>query len=102
MSDDNKVVRFSDYYKPKPAPEIVPEPEVTTPKLTAVPADVWKGFSPETKADAIANDVTTTILIMFERMGMEPSDTETKGIYDALTVVSKRMCGVDKEDSNGE
>jgi hypothetical protein len=102
MIDDKKVVQFSDYYKPEPVPEIIPEPEVVAnPNLTAVPVDVWKGFSPETQADAIANDVTAHILIMFENMGIEPTDAETKEIYDALAKVYKRYC-IEKEDSDGE
>lgn len=103
MSEDDKVVQFSDFHKPEPAPEPIPEPEVVaSPNLTAVPAEIWKGFSPETQADAIANDVTTNILLMFERMGVEPTDAETKGIYDALTMISNRMCGVEKENPDGE
>lgn len=99
MSDDN-IIKLADH---RPAPKPEAEPMVSAEAYhTAVPTDIWEGFSPETKADALANDLTANMLMTFERIGMEPTDAETTEVYDALAKISNRFFGVTKEDSDGE
>ena len=80
----------------------VVKPIETAQYQTKVAPEIWDSFSPETKSDALTNDIVANDMKVFENLGMEATDEEIMEVYNALAKISNRFFGVEKEDSDGE
>lgn len=100
MSEDN-VINLADR-RPVQAPTPVEPVDVVPEYQTKVAPELWNSFSPETKSDALTNDVVANVMKVFENIGMETTDNEVLEVYGAVAKISDRFFGVEKGDSDGE
>ena len=105
MSEDDNVINLADR-RPVEAPKPVPEATPMTERQTKVSAEIWNGFSPETKSDALTHDLVSATTLALDQvgelLGKEVTDNETMEIYAAVAKVTDRFFDVVKEDSDGD